>query len=122
MTRLFVYGTLRAEGSPHHRLAGAQALGPARTRPELTLLDLGWHPALICEGHTAVAGELYVVDAALLAALDEFEGVPTWYQRVPITLDGGVAAETYVMRAADAGPRPDIVGGDWIVYLRARGA
>lgn len=120
MTRLFVYGTLRARGSQHHRLAGARALGPARTRPELTLLDLGWHPALVQRGHTAVVGELYEVDAALLAALDEFEGVPAWYQRVPLVLEDGVEVETYVMRDADAGPRPEIDGGDWIAYAQAR--
>jgi gamma-glutamylcyclotransferase (GGCT)/AIG2-like uncharacterized protein YtfP len=120
VTRLFVYGTLRAQGSQHHRLAGARALGPARTRPELTLLDLGWHPALVQPGHTAVVGELYEVDAVLLAALDEFEGVPAWYQRVLLVLEDGAEAETYVMRAADAGPRPEIDGGDWIAYARAR--
>lgn len=113
-TRLFVYGTLRRGASQHARLSGAVALGPARTRPEVTLVRVSWHPALYLEGSTAVAGEVYAVDDAMLAALDDFEGVPTWYQRVPLTLEDGSIAETYVMPAEAARRYPVIASGDWL--------
>jgi gamma-glutamylcyclotransferase (GGCT)/AIG2-like uncharacterized protein YtfP len=115
---LFVYGTLRSGGSQHARMRGAVSLGPARTRPEMTLVDLGWHPAMSRGGDTAVTGELYAVDAALLAELDEFEEVPAWYRREPIVLDDGREAMTYVLPSA-TGPR--IAGGDWVAHLAARG-
>lgn len=114
--RLFVYGTLRSGGSQHARMAGAILEGAARTRPEVTLVDVGWHPALFVGGTTAVAGEVYSVDAALLEALDAFEGVPQWYQRLTLTLADGRAAMTYVMRPEDARGYPVIPGGDWLAH------
>lgn len=119
--RLFVYGTLLSGGSQHARMADARPLGRASSRPQLTLVDVGWHPAVVEAGHTAVVGELYEVDQALLAELDAFEGVPTWYQRVSITLADGSTAMTYVMRAEDARGYPPIESGDWITYYGARG-
>ncbi len=113
-TRLFVYGTLRSGASQHARMAGATPRGPARTRPEVTLVRVSWHPALYLEGTTAVVGEVYEVDDALRAALDAFEGVPEWYQRVSLELEDGSIAETYVMRPADARGYPVIASGDWL--------
>ena len=66
---------------------------------------LGWvdrFPALV-KGEEAVPGELYEVDAVLLARLDEFEGVE--YRRVKIQLEDGSEAFAYLLaEGADAAP------------------
>ncbi|WP_415841932.1 gamma-glutamylcyclotransferase family protein, partial [Myxococcus xanthus] len=86
-TRVFVYGTLLG-GEPNHRLLrGARLIGPARTQPRFTLYDYGPFPALASRGKHAVEGEVYEVDALMLAALDRLESHPRFYRRTPITLD-----------------------------------
>ena len=73
-TCVFVYGTLLA-GEPNHRLlTGARLVAEARTKPAFELRDLGAFPGLVRGGQHAVAGEVYEVDVATLAALDRLEG------------------------------------------------
>ena len=76
MKRIFVYGTLMADG--HHadllsRRRDVKLLGPARCRG--ALYDLGEYPALIPGGRNWVAGELYRSDAMdeILRTLDPLE-------------------------------------------------
>lgn len=108
MTLLFVYGSLLSGESNHGVLEGSVRVAPARTKPRYTLVDLGPYPGL-CEGSTAIVGELYRVDAALLARIDRFEG--SGFERRMIELEDG-AAEAYFLRAPR--PRGRIVdGGDW---------
>lgn len=82
-TLLFVYGTLKRGCSNHALLAGQACLGPARTAPGFLLFDLGGFPGLYPapaeEG--SVAGEVWSVEAAALARLDVFEGVPAGLYR-----------------------------------------
>ena len=75
---LFVYGTLKRGGANHGWLDGQAFLGPARTGPGATLYSLGEYPGLVADPSDTegVAGELWAVDAACLARLDAFEGVP----------------------------------------------
>lgn len=77
-TLLFVYGTLKRGGSNHAQLAGQTLLGEARTSPGFTLYSLGEYPGLVADPTDlhGVQGELWAVDAAALARLDAFEGVP----------------------------------------------
>ncbi len=89
MTRVFVYGTLKRGGSNHHFLAGQAFLGEARTAPGYILFSLGDYPGMVrrigTEDH--VLGEVWAVDGAALAALDELEGVGEGlYERVPVQL------------------------------------
>ena len=104
---VFVYGTLMRGGANHAVLVrlGARYVAAARTARGRTLVDLGPYPALlpIDESRDAVApnvhGEVFALEDALLAELDEFEGVPTLYLREPIDLvtDAGTTnAFTYV--------------------------
>jgi gamma-glutamylcyclotransferase (GGCT)/AIG2-like uncharacterized protein YtfP len=97
---LFVYGSLKAGYENAHLLARATFLGAARTAP-------GYHLVRYVEGYpgllrapaasAAVTGELYEVDAELLAELDVFEDCPTLYERVSIELQDGQRAEAYVV-------------------------
>jgi gamma-glutamylcyclotransferase (GGCT)/AIG2-like uncharacterized protein YtfP len=94
---LFVYGTLKRGHSNHARLAGALFCGEAATAPGFVLFRSGPYPVLVRGGQGRVLGEVYAVDAAAIAALDEFEGCPWLYQRVHIELADGQKAHAYVM-------------------------
>jgi gamma-glutamylaminecyclotransferase len=112
-SRVFVYGTLLA-GEPNHRLLlRAQLVGAARTVARYELRDLGPFPGLVEGGSQSVLGELYEVDAPTLAALDRLEGHPRFYRRVPVALEGGAAAETYVLAPEQVEGRPVIRSGSW---------
>jgi gamma-glutamylaminecyclotransferase len=123
-TRVFVYGTLLYGEENHRLLARARFIGAARTRPEFELRDFGDYPGLVRGGaQVVVAGEVYEVDAALLAELDRFEEHPELYLRTAIALAGGDTAETYLLRPEQAVGCPVIAGGDWRAHsrlLRAR--
>jgi gamma-glutamylaminecyclotransferase len=112
-TTLFVYGSLRRGGSDHHRLEGAEDLGPARTAPAYRLLSLGAYPGLV-DGDGEVAGELWRVDAAKLAELDDYEDHPSLYRRSLVRLDDGRAVEAYLYLGADAAEAEVVAGGDWL--------
>jgi len=72
--RVFVYGTLRREGSNHFRMEGSSFLGEATVRGRLYKID--WYPGLVLDpAGDPVPGEVFEVGPEQLAALDEFEGV-----------------------------------------------
>jgi gamma-glutamylaminecyclotransferase len=110
---LFVYGTLLSGEREHARLSGAERIGEARTEPIFQLVDLGPYPAMVLGGTTAVAGELYRVDASTLRELDVFEEVPVLFQRLRVRLDSGELADTYVMEPDQTRGKRRIAHGDW---------
>jgi len=113
VTRVFVYGTL-LEGEPNHRLlAAATLVGAAATKPVFSLADLGFFPAMVEGGASAVRGEVYEVDPPTLARLDVLEGHPRFYRRQRVVLADGSTAETYVLSPEQAAGRPLISSGDW---------
>lgn len=86
-TFLFVYGTLKAGLSNHFRMGGSRLVGPATTLPLYRMYNLGWHPGIVHVGQgVSIEGEIYAVPPDTLAALDEFEGVPHAFLRLPIAL------------------------------------
>jgi gamma-glutamylaminecyclotransferase len=87
---VFVYGTLKRGGSNHALLAGQTFVGPARLAPGFALYSLGEYPGLVADPASPhrVTGEIWAVDAAGLAALDELEGLDEdLYARLPAVLD-----------------------------------
>ena len=110
---LFVYGSLLPGERHQGQLAGARALGEARTEPIYALVDLGDYPGLLEGGSTAVAGALYEIDEEALPRLDAFEGHPDEYRRGPVRLAGGARAEAYFFPRSQALGRPLVAGGDW---------
>lgn len=73
----------------HHVLAGQQFLGEARTCSHYALFDLGAYPGLVhalSEGR-AIHGELYEIDAGLIARLDRIEGAPSLFRLEPIRIE-----------------------------------
>ena len=115
--RVFVYGTLKQGFPNHHLLPPATYVGAGVTAWRLPLVPAGpWYtPTLIIEpgvGHHIV-GELYDVDRAGLATLDELEGVgrSLGFDRVQLEVnlpDGWTIAETY----AKPRSRIDVIHGD----------
>jgi gamma-glutamylcyclotransferase (GGCT)/AIG2-like uncharacterized protein YtfP len=92
---LFVYGTLMHTEEAHDKLASAIFLGEIKTAPQYSLMDLGDEFFAITSGGEQVAGELYAVDAATMAAVDDWEY--DIYQRQPILLEDGRTAFAYVV-------------------------
>ncbi|MDX1656411.1 MAG: gamma-glutamylcyclotransferase [Candidatus Competibacteraceae bacterium] len=108
--RVFVYGTLRRGQCNHHWLKGARFLGEHTTEPRFILLDLGVFPGVMT-GQGVVMGEVYAIDAPLLARLDYLEDYPREYTRERIDTPFG-QAWIYLYRHAPV-DAPVIGGGDW---------
>lgn len=96
MTNIFVYGTLK-RGQPNHyhmfdsSNGKAEFLATACTTQEYPLVIATQHniPFLLNipgNGHR-VQGEIYKIDEQMLKFLDDFEAVPTMYQRTPIMVE-----------------------------------
>ena len=110
--RIFVYGTLRL-GQPFHHLLGGPPQAIIATPPNYELLNLGRYPGLVEHGKTAVVGEIYEVDTATIAILDEYEEHPVEYIRTEIRLADGTRAETYIFQHQGK-TYPIITSGDWL--------
>ena len=107
----FVYGTLLAGEVNHHLLAGSELLGPHRTEPCFTMFQLGAYPGVARGGNTAIAGEVYRIDAGDLERLDRLEDYPRLYDRTLIPSPYG-RAWIYLYRGRIRG-RAVIRSGDW---------
>jgi gamma-glutamylcyclotransferase (GGCT)/AIG2-like uncharacterized protein YtfP len=119
-TSIFVYGTLLA-GEPNHGLLGASPLvRRALTAPSFELVSLGYFPALVRGGATAVRGEVYAVAPPTLAALDALEGYPGYYRREPVELDHGEEVLAYLLEPAQVEGMERIASGDWAAWRRTR--
>lgn len=100
-TRLFVYGTLKRGDVRADLLEGQTFIRQTTTAPHYRLFNTGSYPALIEAGPVrlgglSIAGELWQVDHACLARLDEEEGVEEGlYARRQITLADATTADSY---------------------------
>lgn len=89
MHPIFTYGSLR-KGYGNHalledgRFGKVVDAGDCITEGKYTLLHLGGFPGLVAKGNTSVYGELYNVDDDVLRRLDQLEGHPHFYKRVPL--------------------------------------
>ncbi|MSU47117.1 MAG: hypothetical protein EXS42_08360 [Lacunisphaera sp.] len=111
LTRVFVYGTLKRGYRNHPHLAGQQFLGEGRTPAGYTLYSLGNHPGMVrsTDPSNDVAGEVWAVDSACLAELDQLESVAeAHYERVSLQLTPPFAdepAQTYLyLRSLEGHP------------------
>jgi HAD superfamily hydrolase (TIGR01509 family) len=134
--RVFVFGTLK-EGFPNFAVnKGARVPGRYRTHERFPLYLVGerhvpWMLDARGEGEP-VAGELYDVDEAALAAMDRLERVaePDGYRRVAITVVGeGVTHEAFAYLKppgqlapgeARAGPLAEYTPGHASLYRSRR--
>lgn len=114
--RMFVYGTLR-QGQRYHDMLqdlGASFVSTARTVPGYTMVNYhDQYPAVTPGGKTAVVGEVYDIDSRHLPALDEFEEVPSLYQRSRVRMACGAELAAYLMPSWRTQDYPVIPTGDW---------
>ncbi len=142
MALVFVYGTLRAgevndlneaarrHGLPAPRLVGSGSV-PGR------LYDFGSYPGYVpaalepesagLPGGPRVVGDIYEIDEALIPVLDEIEevypGQATLFVRTEQEVacaDGKRRCLLYPVGAEAVRSLPEIEGGDWVAYRRAR--
>jgi gamma-glutamylcyclotransferase (GGCT)/AIG2-like uncharacterized protein YtfP len=133
MQRVFVYGTLRAgeindigEAAARHDIAEPTLLGTATVRGRL--FDFGQYPGLVPdEAGTPVQGDVYEIDPALIAVLDEIEQVYPGVEglfvahEVSVELDGvATTCRFYPVTKNAVKGLPEIRSGDWVEYRRTR--
>jgi gamma-glutamylcyclotransferase (GGCT)/AIG2-like uncharacterized protein YtfP len=111
---VFVYGSLKRGERNHHWIAAGTYRGEALL-PGARLYDLGPFPMAVASDDPAdtIAGELYAVTPAMLAALDRFEGVPRLYERQSWRLVDGSQAWVYVGRQRQVRHGARITSGIW---------
>ncbi len=115
---LFVYGSLRRNGSgaSHPLLVGADHLGNATVQG--TLYRVSWYPGLVLTGDGRVHGEVFAFPPAraeaMIAALDEYEGTLYVREVAVVQLADGrtVNSFVYTYRGPTAG-LPVIASGDF---------
>ncbi len=112
--RIFVYGTLRRDGSQHHRMRAATWIANASVKGVLYHID--WYPAIVLstEAEASVRGEIFMVDDDILAELDLFEGKE--YKRVLVnaTDEQGHTQQAWIWAAWEKPNKPIILSGDWL--------
>ncbi len=84
------------------------------------MVDLGDYPAVLDDAVSEIVGEVWEVDQASLARLDELEGYPRLYTRRVVELRSGNNAWMYILRGApqDHGMSgTDVPDGDYRGWL-----
>ena len=126
---MFVYGTLMRGQINHELLAGAEFVGEGVTcrafgfyagpdrgadAHELPQIPYAYEQPASGEAAVQVQGEVWAVDAATLAALDQLEGHPDWYQRKSVRVlisEKDIETFMYIIPGmAPEGLRPLVAG------------
>ncbi|QGZ61318.1 gamma-glutamylcyclotransferase family protein [Paraburkholderia acidisoli] len=135
MKYVFVYGTLRAGeindinlAAERHAIARPRHVGVTKLAGRL--FDFGTYPGMIVASATdasTVIGDVYEIDDALIAVLDEIEqvypGVDGLFVSKEVSVDVAgerVACLYYPVAPAAVADKPEIPGGDWVAHRRAR--
>lgn len=85
---VFVYGTLKQNGSRNGVLRNSEFIANTRTKnPEFNIQDQGSFP-FMSKGQHYIAGEVYRIDATTLRTLDYIEGHPDFYLRQTTEVEG----------------------------------
>src|SRR3990167_1663228 len=94
--KLFVYGTLKQQGSRNGWLIqeGGVFVQNLQLTIPFTLINLGMIPALVAADEiNTIHGELYHISTSLIPNIDYIEGHPKFYQRQFIQND----IEAYIL-------------------------
>lgn len=116
--RFFVYGSHLSGEPDHGKLAGAELVGPARTEPGYTLVELGALAGLVAEGSGAVVGEVYAAPHEVLSRLAAEH--PGLFRLEAVRLEGGASAHAFVLGADQVRGKRRVAGGDWRGRFGAR--
>ena len=121
-TFLFVYGSLRKNGSHNHLLKDATWLCHAYSKGQLFLID--WYPGLILEAQERAAqkiiGDVYRgVTPKLFAQLDRYEGDTYDRKIIQVTPLSGSTLQVYAYIYNQSGDlKKQIASADWLEYLK----
>lgn len=133
MQHVFVYGTLRAGeandisvAAARNGIAAPTLVGTASLRGRL--FDFGSYPGMVVDPAAGyVIGDVYAIDDALVAVLDEIEevypGVEGLFlaREASVEIDGArVSCRFYPVARESVKGLPEIRGGDWVAYRRSR--
>jgi gamma-glutamylcyclotransferase (GGCT)/AIG2-like uncharacterized protein YtfP len=133
MQTVFIYGTLRAgeandisEAAARNDIPAPTLLGSTTVRGRL--FDFGNYPGLVVdEAGVDVRGDVYEIDDALVAVLDEIEAVyPGVEDRfvahdVMVKVDGNVVnCRFYPVTPNAVKGLPEIRSGDWVEHRLTR--
>lgn len=133
MTRVFVYGTLRAGevndlniAARRHGIAAPTLLGTATIAGRL--YDFGTYPGLVLDPQAGPAvGDLYDVPDALVPVLDEIEEIYPGQSSLFVSAQHAVLHDgqpvtclLYPVAEAAVLGLPRIEGGDWVAYRKSR--
>ena len=90
LDRLFVYGSLKAEGSAHHLLQGAHRERNGSVEG-FERIQRNGYPMLRRgrDAKTVVEGEVYAITPDLWPGLDRWEDAPSVYRRCRVQLRDG---------------------------------
>ncbi len=104
---VFVYGTLMRGQRAAQHLETATFSGPALLADH-AMYDLGSFPGIAPKQGETVLGELWFVDDATLARLDQYEGAGTLYRRetVRVTLHGEQTEANAYLYLRETGGQP----------------
>lgn len=93
--KVFVYGSLRKGQENHEILSRHPHMfeGKVQIKGDVRPTSMGY-PCLM-EGLGLVDGEIYAVSKNTIYALDEFEGCPSLYQRLPVVTTTFIPAWAY---------------------------
>ena len=91
--RLFVYGSLKSNGSAHHLLKGAKRDLNGIVDGFIEIQNRGY--PMLQRGNGAISGEVYFEAEPCWSSLDDWEEVPVVYQRSSVTLRDGRSVWLY---------------------------
>ena len=121
-TLLFVYGSLRQNGSHNHLLDSATWLCQAHTKGQLFVID--WYPGLILDvqedSSRNVVGDVYQdITPNLFAQLDRYEGDAYDRKIIQVITESGATlyVHAYVYNL-DVDQKEPIISADWLKYLK----
>jgi gamma-glutamylaminecyclotransferase len=97
MTKVFVYGTLKAGYGNHQLLADSISIGDASTVARWAMIDSGF-PVVLPGDDGQVVGEVYDIDKITLQRLDRLESNGHMYQRevVDVALANGEVIQAWM--------------------------
>ena len=131
MALIFVYGTLRRDGSRPIPLlfSAAEWVGDGTIRG--SLFDFGAYPGLQLDDGGVVIGEVYQVTADMMTTMDDIERYDandwngSYYWRKPIRVQlhdaSIIMAEVYEVNPRYFNCIHQIESGDWIHYAQTKG-
>ena len=128
-TLLFVYGSLRKQGSHNHLLGEATWISEGFTKGKLFLID--WYPGMILSLQESkqddnpeiqqdwVYGDIYKISSYMFLSLDSYEGDA--YDRIFVLVrdrnNNIHQAQTYVYNQ-NIDDKKNIQPADWIEYIK----